>query len=207
MDINIEFFYGLSGTLKITTINSRLSDPKLNTNWSVMWSGIKQWKELENGIFSGKVEVNDLNYAINHLSRLEDFIGECWTWQKEYLFVERGVTDMLFYKSQKTALEDGFIKDVVSYENGLTIYNSDYDLDGGVFNVKKTLLVMEDKDFIIKSINSHPSRQVFKDVDDYLAKQKEYVDFTKKYNNIDETITITSARDYLTSIGIDYRSN
>jgi hypothetical protein len=48
---------------------------------------------------------------------------------------------------------------------------------------------------------------VFKDVDDYLAKQKEYVDFTKKYNNIDETITITSARDYLTSIGIDYRSN
>ena len=204
MDINIEFFYGLSGTLKTTTINSRLSNCN---DWLVMWSGIKQWKELEDGIFSGKIEVNDLNYAINHLSRLSDFVGECWVWQRENLFVERGVTDMLFYKSQKTALEDGFIKDVVSYEDGLTIYNSDYDMSGGVISVKKTLLVMEDKDFIIKSINSHPSRQLFNGVEDYLVKQKEYVDFTKKYNNIDETITITSAKDYLTGIGIDYRSN
>lgn len=205
MDINIEFFYGLSGTLKTTTISSRTSNVK--TNYYYMPSSIKTWKELENGIFSGKVEVNDLNYAINHLCKLEDCVEHCWAWGIENLFVERGVTDMLFYKSQKIALEDEFIKDVVSYENGLTIYNSDCDMDGGLIKVEKTLLIMEDRDFIIKSINSHPSRQLFKDVDDYLAKQKEYVDFTRKYNNIDNTITITSAKNYITGLGINYRSN
>jgi hypothetical protein len=202
MDINIEFFYGLSGTLKTTTISSRTSNVK--TNYYYMPSSIKTWKELENGIFSGKVEVNDLNYAINHLCRLEGCVEYCRAWGIENLFVERGVTDMLFYKSKKTALEDEFIKDVVSYEDGLTVNNADL-IDS--IGVKKTLLIMKDRDFIIKSVNSHPSRQLFKDVDDYLAKQEEYVDFTRKYNNINNTITITSAKDYITGLGINYRSN
>lgn len=205
MNFNTNIFYGLSGTLKTTTIDSLIHKPEIQGNNIVMWSGIKPWKELENGIFSGKVESNDLIYAINHLTRLEEYVGNCWVYEIENLFVERGVSDMLFYRSMKTALEDEFILDVIDKEEELT-FRSDFDW-GGEINVKRTLLIMEDKDFISKSINAHPSRQLFKDVDDFLAKQKDYVEFTKKYNNIDETITITSAKDYLVKLGIVYRSD
>jgi hypothetical protein len=71
--------------------------------------------------------------------------------------------------------------------------------------IKKTLMIMLDKDFIKNKTLSEKTRaDWFQGVEDYLEKQEDYVEFTKKYNDITEIIEIKDAREYLESLGIEY---
>jgi hypothetical protein len=71
--------------------------------------------------------------------------------------------------------------------------------------IKKTLMIMLDKDFIKNKTLSEKTRaDWFQGVEDYLEKQEDYVKFTKKYNDITEIIEIKDAREYLESLGIEY---
>ena len=88
----IKFYYGLSGTFKSTTIES---ERKKLEDCSVIKSMIKSWKDLETGIYSGMITRNDLNYALLHLCILEHELK--YNSHKNTL-VERGVTDMAYYK-------------------------------------------------------------------------------------------------------------
>ena len=66
-------------------------------------------------------------------------------------------------------------------------------------------MIMLDEKFIAEKVLSEKTRaNCFQGVEEYLKKQKEYVEFTKKYNNISEEIKITDAREYLGTLGIEY---
>lgn len=200
----VKFFYGISGTMKTTTLNAAASTTYLPP--FVMRSGIKLWKDLESGTFSGKTEINDLNYALLHLCRLSDSFNYCYGEGIDNLLVERGITDMLYYKSKKTGLENEFIWKAVEEENKILTLpeNSGIDLE-----VERELLIMKDEDFIKENLLSSQYRSKyvqFKDLEDYLSKQQEYVDFTQKYNHITKVRYIDSAPDYIKQLGLKFNN-
>lgn len=192
------FFYGMSGTFKATIMKKFLEDK--DPSYIPMWSMIKPWKNLESGILKDRLTSNDLNFAALHLSYLSTFnSGE---FLERNLLVERGVTDMAFYFNKNNSfyhkLEERDIKELVEEES--RICNNK--------RIDKFLLVQEDKEFIKKVVLKEPSRrEQFPTVEDYLAEQEDYINFTKKYNLIEEDkiIYIESAKDYLEKLGIEYR--
>ena len=111
----IKFFYGLSGTFKGTTIKFLIDN---NPDTAVVWSMIKSWKKLETGIYSGMIEKNDLNYALLHLCNLEHTLK---TTDKKDILVERGVSDMSFYRlsayrNMSESIDDSWIRKSVEEE-------------------------------------------------------------------------------------------
>ena len=193
----IKFFYGLSGTFKSATIETLLNSP----DTVAVWSMIKYWKKLETGIFSGQISYNDLNYALLHLSILEHTLK---TTDKKNILVERGVSDMSYYRMKAyealgESIDDSWI--YKSVEEELRICRDQ--------SVHKILLIQNDKDFIRDVILSEPTRaEKFPDgLDDYLRNQELYVEFTEKYNNISEVITINDAKSYIESLGLEFKLN
>lgn len=192
----IKFYYGLSGTFKTSTIlneKSRFVDYES----PVVWSMIKQWKDLENNEFAGLVESNHLNFALLHLCNLGNIIKS--SNNEDIILVERGVTDPLYYWTAEdiTSVDEKWVN---------TIVEKEYELcDGENSRVEKILLIQKDADFIDKVILAEPHRrEIFPNVESYLKKQEDYVTFTKKYNKITQTIIIDSAEDYLNSLGITF---
>ena len=188
----IQFYYGLSGTFKGTTIKKRLEkDNKLK----VMWSMIKSWKNLENDLFSGLIEYNDLNYALLHLCMLEETMNNLS--DDSGVLIERGVTDMLFYKTREMlSINDRWVDSIVKYEDSLCKKKPE-----------KILLIQNDEEFIRDVILKEPSRkEKFPGgIEDYLRTQRFYVDFTKRHNDITEIIEITNAKDYITNtLGMEF---
>jgi hypothetical protein len=186
----IKIYYGLSGTLKSTSIGKYLeTDPEAY----VVWSSIKVWKYNRNLLFPWLFEETNLNYSLLHLTRLSEL-----NYQEDTNYIiERGVTDSLYYESLKfpNLITPKVIKSAVDRESEI-IGNSKLD-------VHKTLMIMHDKKFIAEKVLSEKSRaECFKNPDDYLQKQKEYVNFTKTYNEISETIDIENAWEYLENLGI-----
>lgn len=188
----IKFYFGLSGTFKGTTIKSQL-----NPNTIPVWSMIKTWKRLETGTFSGLVSINDLNYALLHLCNLEHTLK---TTDKKDILVERGVSDMSFYRlnayrNMSENIDDSWIHK--SVEEELRLCEN--------YKVHKILLVQNDREFIENVVLSEKTRrEVFPDLDTYLKNQDQYVKFCEKYNSIDEIIVINNAKSYLESLGIEY---
>ena len=183
----VKIYYGLSGSLKGTTIENKESCSQ------VMRSEIKVWKNNRNLLFPWIVEETNINYALLHLTRLEDYkIGN--------LVVERGVTDMMFYELKKNPelITSSIIENAVKREIEI--------LGGDDVEVKKILLIMSDQEFIANRVLQEKTRhEWFKSVDDYIENQNEYIDFTETYNDISEVIVINDAKDYITrKLGIDY---
>ena len=184
----VKIYYGLSGTLKSTSIRKYLEyDPEAY----VMWSSIKVWKNNRNLLFPWLSGETNLNYTLLHLTRLEEI-----NYQEDTNYIiERGVTDSLYYESLKTPnlITPEVIKSAVRRESEI-IGNSKLD-------VHKTLMIMHDKKFIAEKVLPEQSRaECFKNPDDYLRKQEEYVDFTKTYNKISEIVDIENAWEYLEKV-------
>ena len=197
MPRSVKIYYGLSGTFKSTTIK-QLFKPGDN----ILWSGIKQWKQWETGILGLKNSPSDLNFALLHLSRLKDneysIIKDSTTFH-----IERGVSDMVFYWLLSNPAEsfETMLFNLVKEEIEVSKFVS-----GSNSEPKKILLVQKDYDFIRDVVLSEKTRaeRFPGGVDDYLKAQDLYIDFTKKFNNIDEIIEITDARNYLERLGIKY---
>lgn len=188
----ITFYYGMSGAFKATTIKKKLEEDK---NLKVLWSKIKSWKNLENTLFNGLIEYNDLNYALLHLCLLEEKVDELDD-KSSGLLVERGVTDMIFYKTRDLkVVNDMWVDFITNYEESLCKEKP-----------KKILLIQNDTKFIENVILNEPSRrEKFPDLDTYLKCQDQYVKFCEKYNEITETIEITNAEDYITNtLGMEF---
>lgn len=192
----IKFYYGMSGAFKATTITAERK--RSGDNASVVWSMIKPWKRLESGVFQDLTAPDHLNFAMLHLCNLESILREA---SKETVFVERGVTDAIFYWLRNNSSAENssdWISRAVAEELRLCENQT----------VEKTLLIMKDRNFIEGTILSEPSRAaVFPlGVDNYLEDQEKYIEFTKKYNSITNTVEINSAEDYLKSLGIMYNN-
>ena len=190
----IKFYYGMSGAFKATTITAE--NKRSGNNASVVWSMIKPWKSYESGVFKNLTAPDHLNFAMLHLCNLESILRET---TRQNILVERGVTDAIFYwlrNNPSAENECGWIIRAVEEELELCKGRE----------VNKTLLVMKDRDFIENTILSEPSRAaVFPlGVNSYLEDQEKYIEFTKRYNSISNTVEITYARDYFLSLGLMY---
>jgi hypothetical protein len=193
--MNIKIYYGLSGALKGSTIESiKKKQPDLK----VMESSIKAWKYYQFGIYNGLTEYNDLTYGILHLVRLREFIEHSQA--KDDVLIERGVTESLFYyyynyefSSGKGKAENSeFIEKVVQAERSVLL--PDFS------KIERILLVQNDKDFVRDVVLKDEYRKkTFKnDPDLYFQLQEKYVEFTSKYNPIDSIIRIDNAEEYIT---------
>lgn len=199
MSRSVKIYYGLSGTFKSTTIKALF-----NLGDDILWSGIKQWKSWENNILGNINNPCDLNFALLHLSRMKD--REYSMIKENTVFhVERGISDMVFYWLLNNPIE--------SYELMLTnlieeeIKVSKF-VGGDDIEPNKILLIQRDVDFIKDVVLKEKTRseRFPGGVDDYLKAQDLYIDFTKKFNKIDEIIEITNAKNYLKKLGIDYNA-
>jgi hypothetical protein len=165
-----------------------------------MWSDIKPWKHWENILGTSQ---DDRNYAILHLCNLRNAIyHNNWPPGVNNLLVERGVTDMLYYyyKNNRGIGEDSsWIKKVVREEDILCEQNSYY-------TPRRILLIQKDIDFIKDVVLQEPTRakEFPGGVQDYLEYQDAYVEFTQKYNKIDEVINIKDAEKYINDLGFEF---
>lgn len=199
MSRSVKIFYGMSGAFKETTIKSKLRN-ELGSD--VMWSGIKQWKYWEE-LIKRKNGPHHLNLALLHLSRLKD---------KEYnitkdnttLFVERGVSDMLFYwlhNLPAMSENETIIKNLIEEEISVSKIAA-----GGEEKPWKVLLIQRDYDFVQNIVLKEFTRsECFPGgIKDYINAQDRYISFTKKYNDINEIIEIDNAKEYLKKLGIEW---
>ena len=187
----IKFYYGLSGTFKTVTIMSEKAPES-----PVAWSMIKLWKDLESGVFSGYTEKNHLNFALLHLCVLGNELKSQESKDEVAIFSERGVSDPLFYYGNGREDEPWF-KEIIQKEIELC----------GDYEIEKVLLIQKDEKFIDEVVLKEPHRRaIFPNVSEYLKKQKEYVRFTEKYNLITKKIEITSAEDYIKSLGMEFKN-
>ncbi len=189
----VNLYYGMSGTLKSATI-SRFKWPwnEDAENTVIIKSSIKVWKNNRDLLFPWLKGESNLVYSLLHLTRLEDYVFGDYKY-----IIERGITDSLYYESLKDSerVTPSVISSAVNRESEI--------LQPGM--IKKTLMIMLDKDFIRNKTLSEKTRaDWFQGVEDYLEKQEDYVKFTKKFNDITEIIEIKDARDYLESLGIEY---
>lgn len=191
--MSAKIYYGMCGTFKATTIKKELLSA---ANCVPVWSMIKPWKKYETTIFNGKVERNNLNFAILHLCMLESCISS-----NSNFLVERGITDMAFYQSKLVSYpDDEWIKNAVKAESDVI-----YRRLGS--EAQKILLIQNDPEFISRVVLKEKTRaEMFPGgVDDYLKAQEDYIEFTKKYNIISDIVIIDSAKDYIqNTLGLEY---
>jgi len=190
----IRIYYGLSGTLKSTTIRNKFGyfGEEREDSTVIIRSTIKVWKQNRDLLFPWLCNESNLNYALLHLTRLQDYVYGSYNF-----VIERGITDPLYYEYQKQPglITPTIISSAVTRESEI--------LQGR--DCQKTLMIMLDKEFIAgKTLSEKTRADWFQGVEEYLKKQEDYVEFTKKYNDITEIIEIKDAREYLESLGIEY---
>lgn len=183
--------YGMSGTLKESTIMSYIYSESFK-----IYSDTKPFFELDENYFNWSSRVNDCHLAIHRLLtlRLPGFLP----FDKD-IVIERGVTDNLFCVPNRKisgleSYDDMKINELVKLEENFINRN-------GNTKINKILLIMKDSDFIAsKVIDQRHRKAIYPDLSTYLSKQDEYVEFTKKWNIIDEEVVIDDARYYIENV-------
>ena len=188
----IYYFYGMSGTLKATTIGSPRYEEALK-----IWSDIKPYWNYRKTLFPEELPGTDGDFIIQRLIKLNNYrelITEGELSGSKDICIERGVSDMI-----KCMIDNGTFKG-----EDKDIYKI-IEEEGNIFPIWWTtriiLLVMLDEDFIENRVLNEINRlRYYPDLETYLKRQEEYVEFTKRYNHIDEVIEIRNAYDYIESL-------
>lgn len=180
--------YGMSGTLKATTIKSRYS------SYFKVLSETKPYFNIDKRYFNWSARSNNAHICSCRIMILSNYLPT-----NRDIVCERGVTDFIF------GLPDSNISGMDSYDlidiNGLSELESNLLCNSNNSPIRKVLLVMKDEDFIINEVlsgeDSYYRKRLYPDLDTYFKKQNEYIDFTCKYNLINEVVPILNARDYI----------
>ena len=188
----IYYFYGMSGTLKATTIGSPRYEEALK-----IWSDIKPYWNYRKTLFPEELPGTDGDFIIQRLIKLDNYrelITEGELSGSKDICIERGVSDMI-----KCMIDNGTFKG-----EDKDIYKI-IEEEGNIFPIwwttRRILLVMLDEDFIENRVLNEINRlRYYPDLETYLKRQEEYVEFTKRYNHIDEVIEIRNAYDYIESL-------
>ncbi len=110
------------------------------------------------------------------------------------VYVERGITDYL----EHFTAAGGFRRDAEWIRPWVNRETEALEKLGKPWRV---LLVMEDTEFIQRTILKDPLRaRTYPDLESYLTRQSEYVQFTKNWNQVDEEIRIPDAMSYLKDV-------
>lgn len=188
----IYYFYGMSGTLKATTIGSPRYEEALK-----IWSDIKPYWNYRKTLFPEELPGTDGDFIIQRLIKLNNYrelIMEGELSGSKDICIERGVSDMI-----KCMIDNGTFKgeDKDIYK----IIEEEESIFPIWWTTRRILLVMLDKDFIENRVLNEINRlRYYPDLETYLKRQEEYVEFTKRYNHIDEVIEIRNAYDYIESL-------
>lgn len=188
----IYYFYGMSGTLKATTIGSPRYEEALK-----IWSDIKPYWNYRKTLFPEELPGTDGDFIIQRLIKLNNYrelITEGELSGSKDICIERGVSDMI-----KCMIDNGTFKgeDKDIYK----IIEEEENIFPIWWTTRRILLVMLDKDFIENRVLNEINRlRYYPDLETYLKRQEEYVEFTKRYNHIDEVIEIRNAYDYIESL-------
>jgi hypothetical protein len=188
----IYYFYGMSGTLKATTIGSPRYEEALK-----IWSDIKPYWNYRKTLFPEELPGTDGDFIIQRLIKLNNYrelVMEGELSGSKDICIERGVSDMI-----KCMIDNGTFKG-----EDKDIYKI-IEEEGNIFPIwwttRRILLVMLDEDFIENRVLNEINRlRYYPDLETYLKRQEEYVEFTKRYNHIDEVIEIRNAYDYIESL-------
>ena len=188
----IYYFYGMSGTLKATTIGSPRYEEALK-----IWSDIKPYWNYRKTLFPEELPGTDGDFIIQRLIKLNNYrelVMEGELSGSKDICIERGVSDMI-----KCMIDNGTFKG-----EDKDIYKI-IEEEGNIFPIwwttRRILLVMLDEDFIENRVLNEINRlRYYPDLETYLKRQEEYVEFTKRYNHIDEVVEIRNAYDYIESL-------
>ena len=188
----IYYFYGMSGTLKATTIGSPRYEEALK-----IWSDIKPYWNYRKTLFPEELPGTDGDFIIQRLIKLNNYrelVMEGELSGSKDICIERGVSDMI-----KCMIDNGTFKgeDKDIYK----IIKEEESIFPIWWTTRRILLVMLDEDFIENRVLNEINRlRYYPDLETYLKRQEEYVEFTKRYNHIDEVIEIRNAYDYIESL-------
>lgn len=192
----ITLYYGMSGALKATTINNA---PRHEKDLKI-WSDIKPYWNYRKTLFPEELPGTDGDFIIQRLLQIQNMIKLTKEGCLSYYnwVIERGVSDMI-----KCMIDNKTFTG--TDEDIYRIIHEEYNLlDNIGFGIpRKILLVMLDEDFIVDKVLNEPNRKrYYPDLETYLKRQEEYVEFTKKYNNIGEedVINITNAYEYIDNL-------
>lgn len=180
--------YGMSGALKAATIMSRYS------SYFKVLSETKPYFDIDKKYFNWSARSNNAHICSCRLILLSRYLPT-----DKSIVCERGVTDFVF------SIPDFKISGMESYDlidiNGLSELESSLLCNSNNSPMRKVILVMKDENFITNTVlggkDGYYRRRLYPDLDTYLRKQDEYIDFTCKYNLINEVIPIFNARDYI----------
>lgn len=188
--------YGMSGSLKLTTINFLYKEE------FKVYSDTKPFFNYDKLYFNWSGVPNDSHLAIHRLLTLD---LEGYLPNDRNIVIERGVSDNIFcVPNRKLPGLDTYdkikIKELVDKESEIISRKSGA-------RIEKILLIMEDKKFIENEVLKEDSRRsIYPDLNIYLSKQDEYIEFTNKWNSISKTIIIRNAFDYINKLK-DYECN
>lgn len=198
--------FGMSGSGKGQLLKSTYKD-----NFKV-WSATKRFYDMDEIYFGWNSHPNDAHLAIFRLMTLDlpGFLPDCSLRGGGDVVIERGVTDHIFCVPNRQipgleSYDSMKIKEMVELESEIIKKRTKCD------DIVKILLVMEDKKHIESKVLNGPDskhrKAIYPDVDTYLEKQKEYVDFTLKYNPdiaVGDAWVIKNARSFIESLGLTY---
>lgn len=205
----VKIFYGMSGAFKGVTLSAEceISEDAVFEIRSM----IKPWKDIMGRIFGTAKPEDHRDYALLHLCTIKNVLygadDECPSVSYDLLprtiLVERGVTDSLYYWLRDKIFgqdEKETIEKAVEEELNLLSGHGD---------IKKILLVNQDRDFIENVVLREPHRSgVFPGgIEQYLKEQENYISWTSRWNDIDEVREIKSAREYIEGLGLEYIEN
>lgn len=191
----ITIYYGMSGALKATTIENA---PRHKNDLKI-WSDIKPYWNYRKTLFPSELPGTDGDFIIQRLLQIQDMkrLSKSGSLCIYNWVIERGVSDMI-----KCMIDNGTF-DENNQEYIYHIINEEYNLldELGFGKPQKILLVMLDKNFIQDKVLNEPNRKrYYPDLETYLKKQEEYVNFTKQYNDISEVIEIRDAYNYIDNL-------
>ena len=170
-------------------------------------SMIKPWKDFMGRIFDTSKPEDHRNYTLLHLCTIENILGGIdeeaalsYDLLPRTILVERGVTDSLYYWLREKIFGQ---EEKESIEKAV---EEELNLLGGHGEIKKILLVNQDRDFIENVVLREPHRSgVFPGgIEQYLKEQENYISWTSRWNNINEVREIKSAREYIEGLGLEY---
>lgn len=188
--------YGMSGSLKMTTINS----PMYN-NYFKVYSDTKPFYNIDEKYLNWSSCPNDGHLMIHRLLTLD---LEGYLPNDRDIIIERGVTDNIFcIPNRKLKGLESYsnikVDDLVKLESDIILKRTDNS------EILKLLLIMEDDEFIENEVlnekkDGRHRKSIYPNLSIYKEKQNEYIDFTTNYNSIDKTIVITDAWDYINKL-------
>lgn len=188
--MNVTIYYGMSGSLKGTTVDS------VKSNYDIVIGSYNKPYIQASLDLTGK-RPDDLDLALFRLVQLKNLSNDESVSNLDVV-IERGITDFLesWTSDPQNSLESSELQKYIGLEERYL-----GKIVGPEGKIRRVLLNMQDSGFIRDVILTEPTRLArFPNLQVYLDRQVRYLEFTKKFNNIESEIIIYDANSYIENL-------